>query len=372
MPVIKAENISLSYSMHKGIFSKERIEAVKGISFEVNRGEMFSIIGLNGSGKTTTLTLVSGIMQPDSGSIEVKGRVVPFLGLGIGFNPELTGRENIYLYGAVMGMTGKMVRQVYDSIVEFSELRRFMDMKIKEYSSGMYVRLGFSVAIHTKPDILIIDEVLAVGDISFQRKCLERIERMKQDGVSILFVSHDLGLVARYSDRVMLMHEGSKVTEGMPEKVIDRYLHMKDNMPSLNPSRRGSREIEIESYQLDREERSYEQGDNVKIKLQYRNNSAIKECIAGFALYSESGVLLAGPNILETGGRLLHAEQTGRIEMEFSTASLNPGNYYLTLALYDSTNRFPLDHIDYALRFTIKGKHAEHMGYINLDVKWKE
>ena len=159
--VIEANNIVLNYRIPCGLFKTEKLTAVNNISFEVYEGEMLSIIGFNGSGKTTMLSLISGILKPDKGSIKVHGRIVPFLGLGIGFNPELSGRENVFLYGTIMGLKRKEIIKVYDDIVEFSELKKFMHLKIKEYSSGMYVRLGFSVAIHTHPDILIIDEVLA-------------------------------------------------------------------------------------------------------------------------------------------------------------------------------------------------------------------
>lgn len=371
MTVIRANNISLSYSMKHGILKSENIEAVRELSFVVNKGEMFSIIGFNGSGKTTTLMLVSGILKPDSGNIEVFGKVVPFLGLGIGFNPELTGRENVFLYGAIMGMTRSRIDAIYDSIVDFSELGRFMDMKIKEYSSGMYVRLGFSVAIHTDPDILIIDEVLAVGDIGFQRKCLERIERMKEKGISILFVSHDLGLISRYSDRVMLLDGGKKISEGMPDKVIDKYLHLRSNVPTINASRRGSREVEFLTYKLDREDPVYSNGELITIFADYKNNSALTECISGFALYNDSGVLISGPNIRDIEGRFLNLSDNGRIEMSFSSEKLNPGKYYLSIALYDKTNRFPLDHIDYALNFRISGESRDYMGFLHLDAKWR-
>lgn len=369
--VVSVKDIGLSYRIHTGLFSRQTIKAVNGISFDLNRGEMLSIIGHNGSGKTTTLSIVAGILKPDYGEIMVKGTVVPFLGLGIGFNPELTAKENVFLYGAIMGFSRKRTLGIYDSVVEFSELRDYMNLKIKEFSTGMYVRLGFSVAIYTSPDILIIDEVLAVGDVHFQRKCLDTINTVKNRGASIMFVSHDMGLVSRFSDRVILLDKGKILKEGEPEEVIEAYMDLQENSPLLQKSRRGSGEVEMTEISLDRSGRAYSSDDEVTAVISYKRNSQVKEGILGFAVTDENGTVISGPNTREYANSLVEFSDSGTFSFSFKTMTLNPGKYFLTVALYDSTNRFPYDHIDHADYFIIDGPRRKHLGPVKLPVKWK-
>ncbi|MGE3062925.1 MAG: ABC transporter ATP-binding protein [bacterium] len=368
--VVMVKDIHLSYNVRTGIFSRQLIKAVNGISFDLRRNEMLSIIGHNGSGKTTTLSIVAGILKPDRGKIMVKGTVVPFLGLGIGFNPELTGKENVFLYGAIMGFSRKRTLGIYDAVVEFSELKDYMNLKIKEFSTGMYVRLGFSVAIYTSPDILIIDEVLAVGDVHFQRKCLDTINTIKSNGTAIMFVSHDMGLVSRFSDRVILLDKGRILKEGYPDDVIQEYMEMEENSPMLSKSRRGSGEVEITGIELDRDNRSYNADEDVTVSVRYKNNSGIKEGILGFAVTEESGVIISGPNTKDYANTLIAFQEEGTLSFSFRNLSLNPGKYFLTVALYDISNRFPYDHIDHADYYILNGAKRKHLGIVRLPVKW--
>lgn len=369
--VVTFEDVYLSYTIKSMPFKKHVINAVNGLSFTLRQNEMLSLIGYNGSGKTTTLSLVAGILAQDRGRIVVSGKVVPFLGLGIGFNPELTVKENVYLYGAVMGFSGKRTSMMFDSIMDFSELREFLDLKVKELSTGMYVRLGFSVAIHTEPDILIIDEVLSVGDILFQRKCLEAISRIKAKGVSILFVSHDMGLVSRFSDRVILLNRGSKVSEGLPGDVIDDYVNLRRSETELSANRRGSGEVEIIKHICLKESRSFSSGEKAEFEVDYRNNSRVEKAIAGFAIYDDKGTLVSGPNIKDYEGRFLKTEAAGKFIFGFSTKMLNPGKYFISIALYDETNRFPYDHIDFADSFIISGERKHYHGVMKIEAEWK-
>ena len=206
--------------------SYNKLHALKGVSFEVKRGEFFGIVGRNGSGKSTLLKLIGGIYQPTKGSIEVNGTLTPFIELGIGFNPELTGRENVYLNGAILGLTHKEVAQKYQDIVDFAELERFMDQKLKNYSSGMQVRLAFSIAIQAHNDILLIDEVLAVGDASFQRKCFETFKSVKQSGKTVIFVSHDMNAIREYCERAILVEGGKIISSGNPDSVANDYIQL--------------------------------------------------------------------------------------------------------------------------------------------------
>lgn len=204
----------------------ERQRALKNISFEVEKGEFFGILGRNGSGKSTLLKILAEIYQPTRGGVELQGKLVPFIELGVGFNPELTGKENVYLNGALLGFSKKEIDSKYKDIVEFAELHDFMDQKLKNYSSGMQVRLAFSVATRAEADILLIDEVLAVGDANFQKKCFDYFRSLKTAGKTVVFVTHDMHAVREYCDRAILVEGGLIVTEGKADKVADEYLKL--------------------------------------------------------------------------------------------------------------------------------------------------
>lgn len=202
----------------------ETQRVLRGLSFEVKKGDFFGIVGRNGSGKSTLLKLLAGIYTPDSGAIHVNGSIVPFIELGVGFNPELTGRENIFLNGALLGFSREQIKSMYKDIVDFAELDKFMDQKLKNYSSGMQVRLAFSIAIKAQGDILILDEVLAVGDEAFQRKCNDFFDQIKKDkSKTVILVTHSMGSVKRYCNKALLLEKGNIVAFGNPDEVADDY-----------------------------------------------------------------------------------------------------------------------------------------------------
>lgn len=208
----------------KGIKGYKEQHVLRDINFEVRQGDFFGIVGRNGSGKSTLLKLISGIYVPDSGTIQVNGKLVPFIELGVGFNPELTGRENVYLNGALLGFTRDEIDAMYDDIVEFAELEEFMDQKLKNYSSGMQVRLAFSVAIQARGDILVLDEVLAVGDEAFQRKCDDFFAHVKHDPTkTVILVTHDMSAVKKYCNKAILIKDGVIIASGNKDDVADRY-----------------------------------------------------------------------------------------------------------------------------------------------------
>jgi len=247
--------------------------AIKDVSFQVERGEALGIIGPNGAGKSTALKLLSGILTPDRGKISVSGRLSALIEVGAGFHPDLTGRENIYLNGAILGMKRKEMDRKLDDIVAFSELSEFLDTPVKRYSSGMYARLGFSVAAHVDPDILLVDEVLSVGDWAFQRKCLEKMEAFVKKGVTIIFISHNLQAVANLCSRALLLRKGSVVESGPPGQVIRRYLS------EAVSSARGDvrdRTIWIESVSIvdeaGKEADFFTAGDKVSVIIDVRSN----------------------------------------------------------------------------------------------------
>jgi ABC-type polysaccharide/polyol phosphate transport system ATPase subunit len=212
-------------------------EAVKQVSFVISKGEMVGLIGRNGSGKSTILKIVAGVYAPSEGQVKVQGTIAPLIELGAGFHHELTGRENILLNGLLLGLTKRQIREREESIIEFAELGDFIDSPVKQYSSGMYMRLAFSVATEVDPDILIIDEILGVGDAGFQRKCFDRIEHFRRAGKTILFVSHAMDSVRKLCDRVLLLQAGRLVEDGSPDRVIARYEEILGN-PMPEPARK--------------------------------------------------------------------------------------------------------------------------------------
>lgn len=211
----------------KGIKGFRKQEVLRGLSFDVKRGEFLGIVGRNGSGKSTLLKVLSEIYVPDKGSVKINGTLVPFIELGVGFNPELTGRENVYLNGALLGFSNKEMDEMFEDIVRFAELEDFMDQKLKNYSSGMQVRLAFSIAIRARGDILILDEVLAVGDAAFQEKCNEYFKSL-HGNQTVILVTHDMGNVERFCDRAILIEEGKIKCQGKPSKVTKEYLKLWD------------------------------------------------------------------------------------------------------------------------------------------------
>jgi ABC-2 type transport system ATP-binding protein len=236
-PAIEIKNIHKEFVLpqHKNSTLKQAVvnivkknnktiyKVLDDISFNINKGEFFGIIGRNGSGKSTLLKLIAGVYEPNAGNIYVHGGLTPFIELGVGFNPQLSGRDNVFLNGAMLGFTRKQTSKMYDEIVEFAELEPFMDQKLKNFSSGMYVRLAFSIAIKADNDILIFDEVLAVGDANFQQKCLEQFEKLKRKKKTIILVSHSMDMIERFCDRAVIIDSGKLKYIGDTKKAVDRY-----------------------------------------------------------------------------------------------------------------------------------------------------
>jgi lipopolysaccharide transport system ATP-binding protein len=218
---VKASLLQLPQTLKS--FRRNRLMALNDVSFEIKQGESLGLIGPNGSGKSTTLALIAGVLKPQVGKVEVRGRIAPLLELGAGFHPELTGRENILLNGILLGLTRREVLAKMEEIVAFSELESFIDQPIRTYSSGMYARLGFSVAAHLDPEILLIDEVLAVGDLGFQAKCREKLDDFKRRQVTIVLVSHSVGEIRGFCDRVIWLNNGRIAADGQPGVVISRF-----------------------------------------------------------------------------------------------------------------------------------------------------
>ena len=315
--VVKVEHVSKDFLLPhekittvKGLFTnllryhprtKDKQHALQDVSFEIKKGEFFGIVGRNGSGKSTLLKMLAGIYQPTSGKITTHGKLVPFIELGVGFNPELTGRENVYLNGAMMGFSQKETDAMYDDIVAFAELDDFMDQKLKNYSSGMQVRLAFSVAVKAQADILVVDEVLAVGDADFQRKCYEYFRSLKRLKKTVVFVSHDMNAIRSFCDRVVLIEKNRLVVNGSADKVATKYSQLfldSDYMGEDNDSggkRWGNEAVRISSVEL--KKRIVTDKDKLlEFTTELKGFKANDELMTGFVIRDGSGNAIHGMN----------------------------------------------------------------------------
>lgn len=287
-------------NLFKGKRTYEKQQVLKDVSFEIKKGEFFGIVGRNGSGKSTLLKLLAGIYTPDSGGIQVNGKLTPFIELGVGFNPELTGRENVFLNGALLGFNRKEMEAMYDEIVEFAELEKFMDQKLKNYSSGMQVRLAFSIAIRANTEILVLDEVLAVGDANFQKKCFDYFEKLKRNGTTVVLVSHDMASVVNFCDRAIFLQGGRVKMEGSSSEVAEKYFVANISKSESKPLNKENKDVGIEKIEiLDSGGRATEKlkpKQKYTIKVQVVVKKAQKNLGVGFSIRSTVGQPVFGYN----------------------------------------------------------------------------
>lgn len=332
--------------------------ALDDVSFEVKKGEFFGIVGRNGSGKSTLLKLLAEIYQPTQGSVDVKGRLVPFIELGVGFNSELTGRENIYLSGALSGFSTIEMDEMYDDIVQFAELEPFMDQKLKNYSSGMQVRLAFSVATRARADILLIDEVLAVGDADFQRKCFQYFKNLKKDKKTVVFVSHDMGAVREYCDRAILIDKSKIIKQGNVAQVASAYtkMFMKEEgstLQKISRKRWGDEDISFTDVRLNK--KTYKPEDEyIELELTYEAKKTVIDPVFGMAVKNSGGTTIMGTNTvfkhIETG--TIAAGHKGTIKWKVLNV-FNDGEYAVDLAISHSDALEQHDWWEDALTFTV-------------------
>jgi ABC-type polysaccharide/polyol phosphate transport system ATPase subunit len=308
--------------------------ALNEVSFQLTKGQILGIIGPNGSGKSTILKLTAGITRPTHGSLEVDGRVASLIELGAGFHPDLTGRENVFLNGQIMGMSRKEIAARYADIVDFAELSSFMNMPVKRYSSGMYARLGFAVAAHLDPDVLLVDEVLSVGDASFQRKSIERMVALVNRGQAVLFVSHNLIAVEQMCDRVLWLDHGRVRAAGKAREVLRTYLMDGETQfigqsPALGAT--GPRVV-IEAVRLVDERlratTEFASGQDIRVEIQYRANTDLRGVRFALGVTNAHGVLFSA-NMLVDGHSVTSPPGVGKLSCQFNNAPLNPGAYQL-------------------------------------------
>jgi lipopolysaccharide transport system ATP-binding protein len=357
----------------------EQFWALRDVSFEVNQGEVLGIIGRNGAGKSTLLKILSRITEPDRGRAILRGRVASLLEIGTGFHPELTGRENIFLNGAILGMTKAEIKAKFDEIVAFAEVERFLDTPVKRYSSGMYVRLAFSIAAHLEPEILIVDEVLAVGDTEFQKKCLGKIRDVSRGGRTVLFVSHNLSALQTLCGSAILLDRGKLIAAGSPDEMVEHYttgLRSEEKSPNLKALALGP---DISLGQLEVRPKSPISGDPlaINLKLVPRQHTVVREL--ALLLYSSYGIRVA---VLDLRPHLIRNlkgnERPIEFEVNIPALSLVDGDY--RLGIYIVTNAYAEDYLDLA-SFNVRPRSAaqeiipyppQYRGLVELDFTVKQ
>lgn len=412
---IPHEKVSSIRGAVTGIFrdkSYEEFKALDDVSFEVKKGEFFGIIGRNGSGKSTLLKVLAGIYQADKGTVHIDGLISPFLELGIGFNPELSGRDNVYLNATVLGMTQKEIDAKFDAIVAFSELERFIDQKLKNYSSGMQVRLAFSVSIHANRDILLMDEVLAVGDSNFQSKCLTEFNKYRDAGRTVIIVTHDISVVQRYCDRAMLLRNGKIVKMGKAEEVGNAYVYEnmsdeerrmgdeeKQNLENAekNLKKLKGKELEDEKKRIAEEKKKleeerknkvaeitrvafldkdgkeknvFETGESLNIKISFDIHKELDLLNFGIGLHSVSGGQIFGYNTQMD--KIIVDKNTKSVTLHLDTLPLLNGEYLMNVACWGKIEQ---EHYDYkpgckTLKVYATGIKNNYRGFFDIKHDW--
>lgn len=355
----------------------EEFWALRDVSFEVKSGTTFGVIGHNGSGKSTLLKTLTGILVPDRGGVRTSGRVSALLELGAGFHPELSGRENVFLNGAILGLKRRELETRFDDIVEFAGLEKFIDTPVKNYSSGMFVRLGFAVAAHVEPDILLIDEVLSVGDESFQRKSAEKIDQFRRDGRTIVFVSHGLDSVEQLCERVAWLDHGEVKLIGSPADVISAYRgesHEAKRDSEEFGSRWGSGEIQITRVELlDADGRSVDHPrtlDPLTIRVHVVAHAPIQDTVLVSRIDQLGGHTVWQSSSRRNGVSIGRIDRSAVIEIKFETLSLLEGTYELTLAITNQTEIQPYDWWERRIRFVVHQYANSDQGVVHMPTVW--
>jgi ABC-type polysaccharide/polyol phosphate transport system ATPase subunit len=391
----------LSGSLISDLQPDETFPALQGVSFSVPAGRTYAVIGRNGSGKSTALKLVAGITKPTTGTVKVVGRISALIELGAGFHPEISGRENVFINGIMLGLTKREVTKRFDEIVEFAELQQFIDAPVKTYSSGMYMRLGFAVAIHVDPDVLLVDEVLAVGDEGFAHKCLDKFGEFKRRGKTIMLVTHSLNLVERFCDEALWLDHGKVRGSGDPKRVVGAYLtdvgkseekelvrleakseeraesqeasaqspeskapsgSVVDDMTRIDEGRWGSREVEITgvTFKTAQGEVShiFQSGEPMSIHLGVRAHQTITDFVFGIGIYSADGVNCYGTNTYLEDFTPAEARGEGEVTFNIESVDLVEGTYKLDVAVH-KRDGYPYDYHRLLYTFRVKSRSKE-------------
>lgn len=361
-------------------FGRQRYELFWGlreINLTIDHGESVGLIGANGSGKTTLLKTIAGILRPTEGWVTTRGRVAALLELGAGFHPELTGRENVYMNASILGLTRRETDRHFDEIVSFAELERFIDNQVKHYSSGMYVRLGFAVAVHVNPEILLVDEVLAVGDEAFQRKCLDKVSQFQQQGRTIVFVTHAVDLVRSICGRAFLLDQGELAAQGLPADVIDSYrhrVHGEVEQPAAAADERGSGEIRIVEVRILDDEgverQVFRSGEPMEISVVLEAREPVEDPAVGLAVYDEQGLCIFDTNSAVRGVSLGRVEGKTRVRMRVPSVPILGGRCQLTIGVHTRDESHAYDFREKVWAFSVVNGGPD-VGTSNFGVKFE-
>lgn len=382
----------LKGDLFRSLRPDEVVKALDNVSFSVDKGTTFGVIGENGSGKSTLLKVVSGINKPTEGEVHVRGKISALIELGAGFHPEITGRENIYINGIMLGLTRKEIDRKFNDIVKFAELEEFIDAPVKTYSSGMYMRLGFSIAINVNPDVLLVDEVLAVGDASFVPKCLDRIDDFRRRKKTILFVSHDLSTVEKICDRVAWLKNGQVQTIGESRRVIDAYLQdvtdkKEDDFEKRQQevteqdeygeerreNRWGKREVEIKKVRIcgedGRPKHVFHPNEGMVIELDLEAYSQKKDFVFGIGIFNSQGICCYGTNTFLEDFHPQSLEGRQKVVCRLKRVNLINGTYYLDIAVH-KRDGYPYDYHRNLYSFMVSSRFKDD-GIFRPDHSWE-
>lgn len=360
---------------------EKELWAVDELSFDLMPGECLGIIGRNGSGKSTVLKMIARILRPTRGRVTVRGRISALLELGAGFHPDLTGRENIYLNASVLGLNREEVDRRFQSIVEFSELESFIDVPVKHYSSGMHVRLGFSVAIHVEPDILILDEILAVGDQAFQTKCIDQIYALKREGTTIILISHNMEVIRNLCTQILWLEHGALRGAGSVNRIASEYLaesyssQQQSGADASQFKRWGTGEVQVTNVRLlnkqEREFGVFHMNEEMSIEVNYVAEQLIESPRFDLAIHRQDGIQIIGPNSREDGLEIDVIDGAGRVCYTIENLLLLPGRYYLTVTVRDAESPTVYDHHEQAYPFRVIAEDLQDShGVVAIPATW--
>ncbi len=361
--------------------SFEKFRALENISFQIRKGDFIGIVGKNGSGKSTLLKILAGIYSPDEGKLEVDGKIAPFLELGIGFQPELTARENIRVNATLLGLNRKQILEKFHEIVRFAEVEKFLDLKMKNFSSGMQARLAFAIAKEADADIYLCDEVFAVGDEAFQQKCIEVFEQWKKAGKTLLLVSHNPAFITRYCAKAVLLEKGKIAASGDAETVIDEYhrrIHLEtkeQEKASDKPKEYIESDIHITDVRFfDRtgaETSHFKTGEPLTARIFYKIDKPVKNPVFGIAIHRDDGVHISGPNTRTSEYPIEEVKRDGYLDCMINPNNLLGGRYVFTVSCFDYSCTRPYDYHDKKYTFSIDRNRENQYGLIELPVTWR-
>ena len=362
------------------LFRRNRVSrdhwALRDIAFQVARGETLGIIGANGAGKSTLLSLLAGTKEPTLGTVVTEGTISSLLELGAGFHPDLTGRENVFLAGAIMGLPHRVMQERFDAIVDFAGIGRYIDQPVKHYSSGMYVRLGFAVAVEVDPDILLIDEVLAVGDSSFQRKCIDKMGAFRESGKTMLIISHDLPTIQSISDRILLLEEGQLLGIGDPEDQVAAYESLTRQKNAKAVAREwGTGEVKLTHVtlldDLGQETDRFDWNASLNARIHYAAEQRIEQPVFGFSIATEQGATVYGNNTQLEGLSIPYIEGEGAVTLRIPHVMLAQGTYLLSFSVHSQDHKRNYHRLDN--RYPIGVESArEFDGICFMPVEWEQ